>query len=63
LTDFKTFNKFTVILKSFKKEKVEGPKLLFNILNGVFSETSMTKFYIDDEMTVFINLNKLNLNY
>ncbi len=60
LTGFEIFNKFVEILKPLKEQKVEGSKLLLNILSGALSEKNITKLYIDDEKDDYINLDDLN---
>ena len=61
LTGFEIFNKFTETLKPLKESKVEGAKLLLNILSGAISEKQIKKFYVDDEKDDFIDLDTLNL--
>ena len=38
LTGFEIFNKFVETLKALNEQKVEGAKILFNILSGALSE-------------------------
>ena len=45
LTGFEIFNKFTETLKPLKEQKVDGAKLLLNILSGAISEKQIKKFY------------------
>ena len=61
LTGFEIFNKFVETLKPLKESKVEGAKLLLNILSGAISEKSMKKLYVDEEKDSFIDLDDLNL--
>ena len=61
MTEFEIFNKFVDILKPLKESKVEGAKLLLNILSGAISEKSIKKFYIDEEKDKFFDLDELNL--
>ena len=61
LTGFEIFSKFTETLKPLKESKVEGAKLLLNILSGALSEKNITTFYVDDKKDKFIDLDKLNL--
>ena len=61
LTGFEIFNKFTETLKPLKEDKVEGAKLLLNILSGALSEKNIKTFYIDDKKDNFIDLDDLNL--
>jgi hypothetical protein len=61
LTGFEIFNKFTETLKPLKEDRVEGAKLLLNILSGAISEKQITTFYIDEKKDNFIDLDDLNL--
>ena len=46
LTGFEIFNKFTETLKPLKESKVEGAKLLLNILSGALSEKNIKTFLL-----------------
>ena len=61
LTGFEIFNKFVETLKPLKEQKVEGAKLLLNILSGAISEKQIKKFYVDEIKDNFIDLDELNL--
>ena len=61
LTGFEIFNKFVETLKPLKEQKVEGAKLLLNILSGAISEKSMKKLYVNEEKDDFIDWDELNL--
>jgi len=61
LTGFEIFNKFTETLKPLKEQKVEGAKLLLNILSGALSEKNIKEFYIDEKKDNFIDLDEMNL--
>ena len=61
LTGFEIFNKFTETLKPLKEDKVEGAKLLLNILSGALSEKNIKTFYVDEKLDDFIDLDTLNL--
>ena len=61
LTGFEIFNKFVELLKPLKEQKVEGAKLLLNILSGAISEKQIKKFYVDEIKDNFIDLDELNL--
>jgi hypothetical protein len=50
LTGFEVFNKFTEVLKPLKEEKVDGAKLLLNILSGCLGEKNLKKMVIDDDI-------------
>ena len=60
LTGFEIFNKFTETLKPLKEQKVEGAKLLLNILSGALSEKNIKIFYVDEKNSNFIDLDELN---
>ena len=61
LTGHQIFNDFVETLKPLKQEKIEGAKLLLNILSGAISQKNTTKLYVDEENGDLIDLDAMNL--
>ena len=65
LTGFEVFNNFTEVLKPLKEEKVDGAKLLLNILSGCLDEKNLRKFVVDEDIddNNYIDSDSVNLSF